>query len=116
MNKARISKANSGDICEAVYMLLQLIPIGYVTSYSSIARVLGVHPRKVAYCLRRNNKLIVIPCHRVVYSTRKLGGYSRLGKWFKRKLLILEGVVFNDDETVSEESFIDLENLLNNVY
>ncbi|MEM4718132.1 MAG: MGMT family protein [Desulfurococcaceae archaeon] len=115
-DKAKVREADRRDICEAVYVLVQMIPIGYVTSYGNIARFLGVHPRIVANCLRRNNKLIVVPCHRVVYSTLRLGGYSRINAGFKKRLLLLEGVLFKDDETVSEESFIDLEHLLSNIY
>lgn len=101
------------DICMAVYTLITLIPPGFVTSYGSIARILGIHPRKVAVCLKKNTELIIIPCHRVVYNTGELGGYSRLGALFKKKLLKLEGVVFEDENRVSRNCIIDLMDLLN---
>ena len=102
------------DICTAVYMLTMLIPPGYVASYGSIAKILGIHPRSVAYCLKNNDELVVIPCHRVVHSTGKIGGYSKLGSVFKKRLLSIEGVFFEDEETVSQSSIIDLEKLLGN--
>lgn len=107
----RVRRAELSDVCEAVYALTQLIPVGYVTSYKSIASVLGVHPRVVALCLKHNKKVVVVPCHRVVYSSRRIGGYSLLGLSFKKKLLEIEGVVFEDD-AVSPEHFIDISSLL----
>ncbi len=82
------------DIAEAVYTLVQLIPIGCVTTYKEIAKVLGISPRLVAKILSKNKKLIAIPCHRVVKSNGELGGYTLNGKnvpKFKESLLKLEG-------------------------
>lgn len=87
-----VKNASLDDICEAVYTLTQLIPQGFVASYGEIARVLGTSPRLVATCLARNKKPILIPCHRVVYSNGRLGGYSGLGVEFKKRLLSLEGI------------------------
>ncbi|MEM1714094.1 MAG: MGMT family protein [Desulfurococcaceae archaeon] len=112
-NNVEFRTSSLEDICMAVYTLIMLIPPGFVTSYGSIARVLGIHPRKVAFCLKKNTELIVIPCHRVVYNTGKLGGYSELGALFKKKLLELEGVIFEDDNRVSRDCIIDLGDLLN---
>lgn len=110
----KIRVANKMEICEAVYMLLNLIPIGNVTSYSSIARALGIHPRLVAWCLKRNTKPIVIPCHRVVYASGRIGGYSLGGSDFKLKLLHLEGIRFERRDRVTRTHLVDLENLLYN--
>lgn len=106
-----IKQASLNDICEAVYMLTQLIPIGHVTSYKSIGKVLGVHPRVVAYCLKVNRNTIIVPCHRVVHSSRKLGGYSNLGEDFKKRILELEGVTFNNSK-ISAKYFVDVFSLL----
>ena len=86
---------NDKDIEEAVYTLIQLIPLGCVTTYKDIAKVLGISPRKVAKILSRNSNPIAIPCHRVVKSDGGLGGYTLNGKkvpWFKEKLLKLESL------------------------
>ena len=106
-----VQEASFRDICEAVYLLLMLIPSGYVTSYKNLGEALGLHPRVVAYCLKVNRDLIVVPCHRVVYSSRELGGYSVLGKNFKRRLLEVEGVKFEGNK-VALGHFIDINSLL----
>ncbi|ADV65350.1 methylated-DNA/protein-cysteinemethyltransferase [Desulfurococcus mucosus DSM 2162] len=99
------------DICEAVYMLTMIIPVGSATTYSSIARVLGVHPRIVARCLSLNRDPILVPCHRVVYSNGGLGGYTPGGVGVKRRLLEVEGVVFQGNR-VKKECLIDIHSLL----
>lgn len=105
-------KPRRGDICTAVYALIQLIPMGYVTSYKSIGDALGVHQRLVALCLKENRDPIIVPCHRVVYSSRRLGGYSRLGRPFKAGLLELEGVALEEGDVVSPKHFINAKSLL----
>lgn len=80
---------------ELVLTLIQLVPIGSVTTYSSIAQLLNVHPRAVALILRRNKRPIIYPCHRVIRSDGHIGGYTLHGRRadsIKRKLLALEGV------------------------
>lgn len=106
-----IKKAGFRDVCEAIYALVQLVPVGYVTSYKNLGRLVGVHPRVVSRCLRVNNSIVAIPCHRVVYHSRKLSGYTTFGKDFKRKLLEVEGVKFENDKIVSRH-FIDINSLL----
>lgn len=88
----KLVKANYRDLTEAVYALLQLVPPGKVTTYGSIARTLGISARLVGRILAENKKAPVIPCHRVVMSDGRLGGYSMGGKEVKRRLLELEGV------------------------
>ncbi|NPA84526.1 MAG: MGMT family protein [Crenarchaeota archaeon] len=95
---------------ELVKTALLLIPVGKVTSYSSLAEVLGMHPRSVARLLSANDELVKYPCHRVVHSDGRLGGYA-LGQSFKRRLLELEGVEFCG-ERVCKSSFIHLRDLL----
>ncbi|MCC6062894.1 MAG: MGMT family protein, partial [Desulfurococcales archaeon] len=51
---------------EIVYTLLQLIPMGKVSTYKSLSKIVNVHPRVIGYILRRNKDLITTPCHRVV--------------------------------------------------
>jgi methylated-DNA-[protein]-cysteine S-methyltransferase len=52
---------------EIVYTLLQLIPMGKVSTYKSLSKIVSVHPRVIGYILRSNKDLITTPCHRVVY-------------------------------------------------
>ena len=73
-----------------VYRIVKKIPKGKVTTYGAIARKLGIHPRAVASILRKNFDK-TIPCHRVVYSDGRIGGYNR-GVRNKIKLLRKEGI------------------------
>jgi O-6-methylguanine DNA methyltransferase len=67
------------------------IPLGEVRTYKWIAKKAG-RPRAwraVANALRKNPFPLFIPCHRVVKSSQKTGGYS-LGEDLKRNLINLE--------------------------
>ena len=100
-------KKNEGSIrAEVLETLLQLIPIGKVTTYKSLAKLLNTHPRVIGRLLAENEKLIVVPCHRVVKSNGDVGGY-KLGKDFKEKLLKMEGVRIKNGK-VHRDDIIDL--------
>ncbi|ADG90879.1 MGMT family protein [Thermosphaera aggregans] len=105
--------ARFDDICEAVLILVSLIPIGKVSSYSDIGRLLGAHPRLVAQCLMRNKNPMVIPCHRVVRKNGRLGGYSFGGVKIKAKILSIEGALGDSDKFgVPKNAFFRLDELL----
>ncbi len=106
----RICDFNKDVIEELILALIQLVPTGNVTTYSSIARLLNIHPRTVALVLKRNKKPVVYPCHRVVRSDGYVGGYTLSGKRavsVKEKLLTLEGVSIID-EHIPPHKIIDL--------
>lgn len=52
------------------------IPLGYVTSYGSIAKAVGGGPRAVGNIMAANPFAPIVPCHRVVKSDFTLGGYG----------------------------------------
>ncbi len=93
------------DRRDIVYTLLQLVPMGYVVTYSLLARLAGTSPRAIGAYMRSNKRPIIVPCHRVVKSDGSLGGYSAGGPRVKKKLLQLEGVAFEGDR-VSGKSLI----------
>ncbi|MEM1622925.1 MAG: MGMT family protein, partial [Sulfolobales archaeon] len=97
-----------------MFILLQLVPVGRVTTYKALARVLKTSPRAVGRMLKLNDRPIVVPCHRVVRASGELGGYT-LGDGenseFKLKLLKLEGVKLFGDR-VSLENIIYLDEVL----
>ena len=62
------------------------IPLGYVTSYGSIAKAVGGGPRAVGNVMAANPFAPIVPCHRVVKSDFTLGGY---GGGLKVKLELL---------------------------
>jgi methylated-DNA-[protein]-cysteine S-methyltransferase len=76
-----------------VWQHLQDIPFGKVRTYGDLARELGTAPRALGGACGRNPIPILIPCHRVLASNGRLGGYSGMdGIDTKRFLLQLEGV------------------------
>ena len=80
----------------AVLQALRRIPPGQVRTYGEIARTLGKPSaaRAVGTACARNPLPLLIPCHRVVRSDGKLGGYSlRGGVALKRQLLEAEGAL-----------------------
>ena len=75
-----------------VWAALLEIPFGETRSYGDITRVLGVPlraARAVGTANGSNPCAIVVPCHRVIASGGKLGGYGG-GLPLKRRLLALE--------------------------
>ena len=81
-----------------VYDLLLKIPAGKVSTYGDLAKALGnpLASRQVGRILGRNRNPIKVPCHRVVMSDGKLGGYF-YGTDIKRDLLEQEGISFTDE-------------------
>lgn len=69
-------------VIEAVF----LVPLGYVTSYGSVAKAAGGSPRAVGRVMALNPFPLVVPCHRVVRSDFRLGGYG-LGLNVKLEIL-----------------------------
>ncbi|MFZ0455844.1 MAG: methylated-DNA--[protein]-cysteine S-methyltransferase [Ignavibacteriaceae bacterium] len=80
------------DFQKNVWKELQKIPYGKTMSYKKIAEKVGgkTYVRAVGRANSQNPIPIVIPCHRVINTNGKLGGYS-LGIDLKEKLLELEG-------------------------
>ena len=94
---------------DLVYKLCQTIPKGSVTTYGEIAKAL-LKPnsaRAVGNALRNNPFAPVVPCHRVVASTRAIGGFCghKSGPEIERKVQMLkeESVSFDDDGKVSQD-------------
>jgi AraC family transcriptional regulator of adaptative response/methylated-DNA-[protein]-cysteine methyltransferase len=76
-----------------VWDVLRRIPLGEIWTYAQVAEAAGTPKavRAVGMACGSNPVSIVIPCHRVVGSNRKLTGY-RWGVERKRELLKREGV------------------------
>ena len=74
-----------------IWKELSKIKYGEVTTYGLIAKKVGTSPRHVGNVCGQNKLLLIIPCHRVIRSDGKLGGFSgRGGLKLKKKLLSLE--------------------------
>ena len=77
------------------------IPRGEVRSYGELAEAAGFPgaARAVGSVMRTNRFPLIIPCHRVVASGGKLGGFScPSGLEMKERLLALEGKVIPPGE------------------
>jgi len=84
-----------------VYNLLLNIPPGNVSTYGDLAKALE-HPsssRLIGRILSRNPNPVKVPCHRIVMSNGKLGGYIH-GIAKKKELLEKEGILFKNDTTI----------------
>ncbi|MCX7957275.1 MAG: MGMT family protein [Endomicrobia bacterium] len=88
---------NYTTFCKKVWLATLKIPYGEVRTYKWVANKIG-HPkayRAVGSALRKNPLAPLIPCHRVVGSKGKIGGYSK-GISSKIKLLKEENVDLNN--------------------
>ena len=84
---------------QSVYHLVKQIPRGKVTTYGAIARALKQPgaSRRVGQILKRNPSPIIVPCHRVIRSDGRIGGYcGNNPSKIRRKLMLLksEGIKF----------------------
>jgi methylated-DNA-[protein]-cysteine S-methyltransferase len=86
--------ARGTDFQQRVWAMMREIPYGGTATYGGMAMALGSGPRPVGMACARNPLPIIVPCHRVLASGGKEGGFSG-GKGLptKRQLLALEGVV-----------------------
>lgn len=77
-----------------VWKALQKITYGETISYKKEAQMIGNAKafRAVANANGKNDISIIIPCHRVIASGGKIGGYTG-GVWIKEFLLKLEGAI-----------------------
>ena len=79
-----------------VWNYLKKIPRGKVITYLDLAKAIKMPKavRAVANAVGKNPYPPKIPCHRVIRSDGKLGGYSAPGGIkTKKKLLKMEGIV-----------------------
>ena len=84
-----------------VWETTRLIPYGETRSYTWVAEQIGkpAAVRAVGQALARNPLPIIVPCHRVVNSDGKLGGYSG-GLEIKKYLLYREASTSTDSQIV----------------
>jgi methylated-DNA-[protein]-cysteine S-methyltransferase len=103
--------SNVSEFRRKVYALLQAIPSGKVATYGELAKKIGGkrYARAVGTAVATNPLSLIIPCHRVVPASLKVGNYGMPGRkpseggYVKRGLLEREGVIFRG-ERVSPES------------
>ena len=81
------------NLQQKIYKKLLEVPKGQITTYGELAKAVGLKngQRAVGKIMNKNPYPVIIPCHRVVMSTGKVGGYA-YGEHVKIKMLNDEGV------------------------
>lgn len=82
-----------------VWAALKRIPYGQVRSYGDIAKTIGQAgaARAVGGACGKNPIPLFVPCHRVIGSGGRIGGFS-CGLAVKRRLMALEGIQLESEE------------------
>ncbi|MCJ8306106.1 MAG: MGMT family protein [Nitrosopumilus sp.] len=90
---------------QKIFKKLLQVPKGQITTYGELSKAVGLKngQRVVGRIMNKNPYPVIIPCHRVVMSTGKIGGYA-YGEPVKTKLLSDEGI------EIKNGKIIDLEN------
>jgi len=78
---------------QQVYKKLTEVPQGKVTTYRELAKAVGLKngQRIIGQIMKKNPYPAIIPCHRVVNSDGKVGGYA-YGVDVKKNMLQKEGI------------------------
>ena len=83
-----------------VWKEIKKIPKGKVKTYKELAKAIAKPnaSRAVANACGKNPYPVKIPCHRVIRSDGRMGGYSgKGGTMMKKKLLKKEGVILGNE-------------------
>ena len=86
---------------ERVYKKLLEVPTGKVTTYGELAKAVGLKngQRIIGKIMNKNPYPVIIPCHRVVKSDGKIGGYA-WGEEIKTNMLSKEGIKIKNGKIV----------------
>jgi methylated-DNA-[protein]-cysteine S-methyltransferase len=93
------------NLDKKIYIKLLEVPKGKITTYGELAKAVGLKngQRAVGKIMNKNPYPVIIPCHRVVKSDGKVGGYA-YGEEIKSDMLTREGIEIRDGK------ILDLEN------
>jgi len=94
-----VRKEYEMNFSDKVYILCKKIPKGKVTTYKVIGKILkgkGQIYRAVGRALNKN-PYSDVPCHRVILSSGRLGGFNK-GLKNKAKLLKREGIEIKNNK------------------
>ena len=74
-----------------VYKKLLMLQKANITTYGDLAKAVGLKngQRIIGKIMNKNPYPVLIPCHRVVMSTGKIGGYAMV-KMLKQKCLAMK--------------------------
>ncbi len=84
-----------------VYTKLLQVPGGKVTTYGDLAKAVGLEngQRAIGTIMKKNPFPGIVPCHRVVKSDGKIGGFV-YGERTKSQMLVKEGIKIKDGKIV----------------
>ena len=90
-----------------IYKKLLEVPKGKITTYGELAKAVGLKngQRAVGKIMNKNPYPVIIPCHRVIKSDGKIGGYA-YGEEIKSNMLTKEGI------KIQNGKILDLENTI----
>jgi methylated-DNA-[protein]-cysteine S-methyltransferase len=93
------------NLDKKIYKKLLEVPKGKITTYGELAKAVGLKngQRAVGKIMNKNPYPVIIPCHRVVKSDGKIGGYA-YGAEIKSDMLTREGILIKNGK------ILDLEN------
>ena len=87
-----------------VYKKLLQVPKGKVTTYSELAKAVGLKngQRSVGRMMNKNPFPVIVPCHRVILSNGKIGGYA-WGEKIKTNMLSKEGIKIKNGKILDSD-------------
>ncbi len=88
---------------DKVYEVVKKIPAGRISTYKNVAESLNCKAyRAVGNALNKNPYAPIVPCHRIVLSDGKIGGFAS-GAKNKAKLLRKEGIQIREGKVLGFE-------------
>lgn len=90
-----------------VYKKLLEVPKGKVTTYGELAKAIGLKngQRVIGRIMNKNPYPVIIPCHRVIKSDGRVGGYA-WGEKVKSKMLSNEGIKIKNGKILDVKTTI----------
>ncbi len=88
-----------------VYEKLLQVPKGKVTTYGELAKAVGLKngQRAIGRIMNKNPFPVIVPCHRVILSSGKIGGYA-WGEKIKSNMLSKEGVEIKKGKILDKDT------------
>ena len=95
------------NLDKKIYKKLLEVPEGKITTYGELAKAVGIKngQRAVGRIMNKNPYPVIIPCHRVVKSDGKVGGYA-YGQQVKINMLCKEGIKIKENKILDWEKTI----------
>ena len=89
---------------DKVYKKLLQVPKGKVTTYGELAKAVGLvnGQRAIGRIMNKNPYPVIVPCHRVILSSGKVGGYA-YGQDVKTNMLSKEGIEIKDGKILRSD-------------